>query len=578
LNPSSLNLTKYGNLTVVTLSALTGAPLPNVNVVVSGPVLRQGVTDASGMVKFTNLMADVYRVNASATGYLPALATAVVEGGRESTVTVPLTPANAQPLPLPPGSNYTRPPILVNGTVYVPLMVKVQYKDGFPIQDANVTISTPSWTWSVLTGVDGTVLRYIPNNTAVTVTVSWKNYTETRKLTLTKPTSLFITIPLASGRMVPEVGVVMVATPPDWGPVMPVLVILVTNVPQNVTLEVGLLNETRRYPLLTLNVTLQPGTTPLSLIINATRLDYGVYNPYARIVKYQYDNATWNNEYIGKPVRMLPNIRVAVSVTVEVANFKGIAVIYPGVTVLKATISIYTPYNVTAKALGFNPRLRLNLTVIMPGEQPQKSILLDKELAELRKGMQFVVNFTLPRCRRLVLNVSMPMSSYNGSTTPEIPAHIIVDKYDLLTPAVKKGDPAKVKVKVWTNAWENETPSFIPVVTLADKTYRGKMVDLKPGTNEAVVEIPTTDVSINVLAPAAAFNTTTYLSGAPDAWSEDNYVKSDIVVMNTGSWVFWILAGIAVIIVLAIVLSLIKAIAAPRVVAYSSPYFEYLRR
>ncbi|MEZ0394396.1 MAG: carboxypeptidase-like regulatory domain-containing protein, partial [Desulfurococcaceae archaeon] len=399
LNPSSLNLTKYGNLTVAALSALTGAAVPGARVALYGPVLREGVTDASGRVRFTDLPADVYRVNVSATGYLPASAAAAVEGGKETVVAVHLVPAGAQQLPLPPGSNYTRPPIVVNGTTYVPLMVKVQYKDGFPVQGANVTISTPTERWSALTGADGTVLRYLPNNTAVTVAVLWGSYSETRSLTLTKPTSLFFTVPSESGRLVPEVAVVLVAAPPNWGPVMPVLVIVVTNVAQNVTLEVGLLNETGRYPLLTQNVPLQPGTAPLSLVINATGLSFGVYRPYARIVKYQYDNATWNNEYVGKPVRMLPQITVAVSVTVEVADFRGLPVIYPGVTVLRVTVRVYSSLNVTAKVLGFSPRLRLNLTTVMPGSQPQKSMLLDKELAELRKGMVVTVNFTLPRCR-----------------------------------------------------------------------------------------------------------------------------------------------------------------------------------
>ena len=85
----------------VLVTDLAGKPLPDVEVTASGPVRRQGTTDAQGSIAFRNMTAGDYRLHFEHDGYL-TLERDITVGSRALRPTVSLSPAPAPPPPPEP--------------------------------------------------------------------------------------------------------------------------------------------------------------------------------------------------------------------------------------------------------------------------------------------------------------------------------------------------------------------------------------------------------------------------------------------------------------------------------------------
>jgi len=93
---------------LVTATGPTGATLPGVSVSVTGPVTREGVTDAGGAIRFTGMRAGTYRARFSGDGVITFEREIAVRAGQTADVDVTLNPAERErerasaPAPPPP--------------------------------------------------------------------------------------------------------------------------------------------------------------------------------------------------------------------------------------------------------------------------------------------------------------------------------------------------------------------------------------------------------------------------------------------------------------------------------------------
>jgi mannose-6-phosphate isomerase-like protein (cupin superfamily) len=89
----------------------TGGPLEGVQIRSTGPVEREGVTDASGQVSFTNLRQGAYRLRFEKEGYVAfERETTLPAATRATRLDVALTPAPQPPPPPPPAPAPPAPP------------------------------------------------------------------------------------------------------------------------------------------------------------------------------------------------------------------------------------------------------------------------------------------------------------------------------------------------------------------------------------------------------------------------------------------------------------------------------------
>ncbi len=87
---------------LITATNPSGATLPDVRVVMNGPAERDGTTDASGTIRFTNLRAGTYRVRFSGERVITFEREVVVRSGQTADVDVTLNAAEERPAPPPP--------------------------------------------------------------------------------------------------------------------------------------------------------------------------------------------------------------------------------------------------------------------------------------------------------------------------------------------------------------------------------------------------------------------------------------------------------------------------------------------
>ncbi len=91
----------------VLVTSMDGQPLPEVGVRASGPVNREGATDPSGTVTFSNVTAGVYRLRFEHDSFVTLERDVVVVPGKPLKSTVAL---NTAPPPPPPPKVETPPP------------------------------------------------------------------------------------------------------------------------------------------------------------------------------------------------------------------------------------------------------------------------------------------------------------------------------------------------------------------------------------------------------------------------------------------------------------------------------------
>ena len=86
----------------ISVTDVSGAPIPDVKVTAKGPLDREGVTTPAGQVRLMGLRAGTYRLHFEKEGYIPFEKEVTWRAGTAAPVPdAPLTPAPAPP-PLPP--------------------------------------------------------------------------------------------------------------------------------------------------------------------------------------------------------------------------------------------------------------------------------------------------------------------------------------------------------------------------------------------------------------------------------------------------------------------------------------------
>ena len=106
------------------VTTLTGAPIADAKVTLTGPADREGVTSRDGTVRFTGLRAGTYRARFDAAGYILFEREVTIRAGQvqEAEVTLNTAPAKkveAPPPPAPPAPKPAEPPPEPAGEVTV---------------------------------------------------------------------------------------------------------------------------------------------------------------------------------------------------------------------------------------------------------------------------------------------------------------------------------------------------------------------------------------------------------------------------------------------------------------------------
>ena len=94
----------------ISVTDVSGAPIPDVKVTAKGPLDREGVTTPAGQVRLMGLRAGTYRLHFEKEGYIPFEKEVTWRAGTAAPVTdATLTPAPAPPPPPPPAPEPAKP-------------------------------------------------------------------------------------------------------------------------------------------------------------------------------------------------------------------------------------------------------------------------------------------------------------------------------------------------------------------------------------------------------------------------------------------------------------------------------------
>ena len=95
----------------VSVTDVSGAPIPDVKVTAKGPLDREGVTTPAGQVRLMGVRAGTYRPHSEKEGYIPLEKEVTWRAGTAAPVTdATLNPAPAPPPPPPPAPLPPPPP------------------------------------------------------------------------------------------------------------------------------------------------------------------------------------------------------------------------------------------------------------------------------------------------------------------------------------------------------------------------------------------------------------------------------------------------------------------------------------
>ena len=550
-------------LTVKTYDAVTGDPI-EANVTVDG---LSAVT-TGGTASFI-LPAGTYTVTAYRTGYSNVTVSVVLNDNL--TLGLPMTPLGEE---RPNQGNGTQPPIVINQTVYVPLQVKVTTRDGYPVFNATVYVNdtvvgyTDAW---------GMWMRYYKNGTLVHVKVAvpekaWTS--EVRSATLNNSLLYVFIAPWESGRTLPEVALLSVAALANTTStgVVSLLVFAETSVPQNITVRAGLLyaNETvaayRDY-----NVSLPGvGLYPLVLPVNITAR--GRLIPFARIIAYEQDTNTTNNEVRGPAIFLRIPARLVIRVLYEYHSWLPAGVLYPERSWVNLTVVavIDRPADFVSE---FGRSVPVHVVVDHRWPEPAAAILdkrIDLKKMEKTEVVLATLNITVPKTRYITVNITLPAiedlvgPGANRSLVLEVPPHFIVERSAVKANVVRIGDKVLIEVRAWSNARSEEMPSVRPLISFAEAPMVPlKPIDIEPGERDYRVEVRVPEIEFRFYEPVRTVNVTALWQATPDAYAGDNKMSGKVTVLNTGSWVFWLLVAggiIMLLIIIFLVVSIIRGI------------------
>ncbi|MEM3944377.1 MAG: hypothetical protein QXJ59_09855, partial [Thermofilaceae archaeon] len=539
-------------LTVWTVDAVTGAP-------VSAQVSVDGRTAAAvnGTASFV-LPAGVYNVTATASGYMSASRTVVVNS--DVNLLLSMVPLQAQLLP--PSGNATQPPISYNNTVYVPLQVKVTAQDGYPVRGAEVYVN------GTLVGVTdawGTWMRYYPYGTRVAVKVSvpergWTS--EERSAVLESGLAMVFLAPWRSNYTLPEVAVVDVRVASFGnatqftGERLTLSVTLVTSVPQRLTLRVGFLRDGMDAGSEVYNVTLRD-VGLFTLLLPVTVKASGRVRPYAEIIYAENDTVKENNRLVGGEILVWKPLLVYAYLVYDFVSQLPAGMLYPEKSYVKVFLAVKATRSVKFKEeFGEEPRI----LVVTAGKHlgpasVQGSFSVKLSEAGLNTTYVHAFNVTTPWARFIQVNVTglfpLPIFTRNASYVFEIPPHFVVKGGSAKQAAVRPGDKVGIEVVAWSNKLPGEEWSLYFILDIAGKVATTmKAVEVQPGTARYETYTLLPSVETGIWEPMKAVNMTLTANAAPDAYAGDNMVYAQFYVLNTTSWLFWLLVLTAIILVL----------------------------
>ncbi|MGC9117223.1 MAG: hypothetical protein ACP5ID_06495 [Conexivisphaera sp.] len=225
------------------------------------------------------------------------------------------------------------------------------------------------------------------------------------------------------------------------------------------------------------------------------------------------------------------------------------------------------------------------VTALLGEHRRAVSLVADPEPIQLAE-----FNVTLPEARFLnvtvALNASIEggyVSVYAKPCTIEIGPHFILKEAKPATPAVPVGRKVPILVTYWNNYLPGEpnTVTAFLELRLANTTHSTLVFDafnFTPGVTETkLIEVPLPKtVALGPTTPFADASATLSLGATADSFAPDNDAQFTIRILNTSSWVTWILLGAAAVMILAVaaILAGARASRSAAALAARSPFLE----
>lgn len=535
-------------------------------------------TDANGWAN-TSIVTGLHTINVSATGYYNYSDDLNVY--ENMTHTIYLIPEGATILP-PDGNETDYPAIDFNGTIYYPLAVLVQYEDGMPYDGATVTVLNNTTQATIFTGVtDGSGYAYFPieANSTVDVQVTAGNFTANQtNITMDSSKLIAFTVNQTSSYFTPEVALsdvqIVIHRGQGWyyGNVSHfILTSIWTNTPQTVDLYLRLYdtqNNTISEKTIT-GISLQEGVNVVMdwLDVNVSS-EFKNVTIYAKIVNYQQDTNTSNNELVGNTVTLKPFLDMYATVIWKPVKQKISYAILPE-DVIEVSIGFVIPAKITdvdIKATINEFDLKEKIPKAMEGKSEKVATFAPTTIWR---------NFTVvvPYTNKLVIeaNISHPLEDFihNNNMTLEIPVDPDT-KVEEATPSVlvvSSGSPTPVTVKISSNALGR-----VYVVAVQDMTTKNLI-----GKKDVEITEPNMTVTIEATAPNINGFSETHIWNASvngiDFYDLNNYNEFQVTIWGIPWWA--ILVGILLIVLF--LLATLRAIIATAK-NRATPEFRYFRK
>jgi hypothetical protein len=570
------------SVTVYVYNAWNLTPISGASVSFVGPSMISGSTNSSGY--FATLVNNgSYILTVSRAGYKNL--TQYLYIARDMVLNVPLVPNSAD-----------------NKSLSW-LTILVRTLDGMPLQGASIYING---TYVGNTDADGMWYGLFKWGNTQTVKVNYTTWSETRKVPILGPRVLTtFTANVNSQIFTPMVWAYMVYAVPVAYSNHTIMIEggVVTNSNNTYRVEVGIkdMNGTVITKKIYNATVDKPGTHVFGVDLQAPPIR-GRYKPYLNITWAKADNDYRDNYIEGVPFKVVDYMNLVIHVIVSVDKWGKNApgLIYPGDTVYNVTIrawfvdssvndmkysdwlakrggqklNLLRPLNITVRKLVGTLDLvetgskRLNITSLTFGD----SIIYSEKI-------------TAPFARYLVITISVPglgnnsvieedegdiTITWNGYKI-QLPPHLIVKGVDLNSiPVVRPGDNVSVTLRVWTNYLPGEGTHGMIMLGFdmaGNGTLRGFTVAPAPELTNGEQKVSGTlilpknhNYNFSWWQPSKTYDAIFTVTGTPDVWSGDNYVKTKITILNTDSFVTWLLIGMGVVIVLIIILAFINAI------------------
>jgi hypothetical protein len=587
------NLTNSAPKFVVRVyNALNNSPVPNATVMLHGSVTVSGLTNSTGYFNVT-VPKGSYTLLVNKTGYNTYTEDLYLM--MDTLMNVPLVP------------------IVFNNATSGWLIVYVRTIDGVPLMGASVYING---TFMGTTDTNGQWAFLFKANTNQTIEMAYGNWSETRTLKIVSGRTLTTSVANVYSKIfTPMVYAYGVYTQSRVYSNYSLIIQggVITNSNNTYTVEVGIKTMDGKI-IAKKNFTQTvsgPGTHPFIVFFDAPP-DKGVYKPYMNITWAKRDNSYIDNYVEGNPFSVVDLLFLTLSIELSVINWgkNVMGLVYPGDTKFNVTLESWLVDSALSNmdydrwlALRRGQSAKLNSTInmkidVMAGTTSFVTISSKTvQVSKLQYGTSVLFNDTVPApyARFMVIMLEVPnlgnvtignttlmnttiISSDKGDIVVKfrgynfkLPPHIIVKGIDqnTLLP-IRLGDNMSISMRVWTNYLPGEGSRAVILLgfRMQDNTTlvgisSAPVPPIHDGeqTIKALILVPS-DLKYNFswFEPYKKFTAIFTVAQTPDSYPYDNFAKADITVLNTDSFVTWLLIGMGVITALIIILAFIHAI------------------